>query len=632
MKKWVVLIIACLFTNILSQTNISSQFSELKGMEDQLGNTHLFYRIYTNFENPPVYQWSNHIYHWDLNQDIDSLFINVSGLESPPMNYNSWVSDLDFWNKNPAEFIYCGGHTFGPFFEGGAYIARFDGYINYFGSFWGSANYIGISLLNDSLLYAGISTDGGSGILKSIDGGRSWDSLSIDYQFLSLNPYHENIYFVENEDRELLRTTDSGNTFLVVDAEQHPNSRFLYDANGSRIYRVIGSKLKISNSSGAQNSWQLAFSSNSKIHLSVYNNAPGAAWLATGRNLYSTDDGGVNFQLIKSFEYDIVGIHASSNDPFLYVATKYHIYEWDMLNDIIRTLKSLEPPDEYLKWYPLSIGNKWAYEVYAGENGLLEFVGYSFDSVVGDTVLQNGFEYFTLRKKYLYHDPVTSYLRIDTTEAIVYNFDVGLETDFLYEDLNADLGDTVCYENYIGTFCKYVYQKIPFSKWGLNSWEKDLEPFGTAMLCSHSLVKGIGLYETACGDFNFSIEYNLAACIVDGVIYGDTSLVVSVEDELTPIANEFKLKQNYPNPFNPSTIISYQLPVTSNVTLKVYDVLGNEVATLVDEYKLAGTYEVEFNATLASSFRLVRNLASGIYFYQLKAGSFIQTRKMILIK
>ena len=85
----------------------------------------------------------------------------------------------------------------------------------------------------------------------------------------------------------------------------------------------------------------------------------------------------------------------------------------------------------------------------------------------------------------------------------------------------------------------------------------------------------------------------------------------------------FILEQNYPNPFNPSTVISYQLPVTSEVTLKVYNVLGNEVATLVDEYKPAGSYETKFDAS---------GLASGIYFYQLKAGTFIQTNKMAYVK
>jgi hypothetical protein len=89
------------------------------------------------------------------------------------------------------------------------------------------------------------------------------------------------------------------------------------------------------------------------------------------------------------------------------------------------------------------------------------------------------------------------------------------------------------------------------------------------------------------------------------------------------IPNEFSLSQNYPNPFNPSTKIKYQIPELSFINIKVYDVLGNEVATLVNEEKPVGEYEVGFNG---------RGLTSGIYFYQLKAGSFVETKKMIFIK
>ena len=86
---------------------------------------------------------------------------------------------------------------------------------------------------------------------------------------------------------------------------------------------------------------------------------------------------------------------------------------------------------------------------------------------------------------------------------------------------------------------------------------------------------------------------------------------------------EFSLEQNYPNPFNPSTSIQYRVSSISNVSLKVYDVLGNEVATLVNEEKPAGSYEVKFDAA---------GLSSGIYFYKLQTGSFVETKKMILLK
>jgi hypothetical protein len=95
-----------------------------------------------------------------------------------------------------------------------------------------------------------------------------------------------------------------------------------------------------------------------------------------------------------------------------------------------------------------------------------------------------------------------------------------------------------------------------------------------------------------------------------------------VEDyiNLPTLAN---LYQNYPNPFNPSTKINYSVPQTSNVVIKVFDILGNEIETLVNEEKAIGTYEINWYA---------ENLPSGIYFYRLQAGSFIETKKMILMK
>ena len=100
-------------------------------------------------------------------------------------------------------------------------------------------------------------------------------------------------------------------------------------------------------------------------------------------------------------------------------------------------------------------------------------------------------------------------------------------------------------------------------------------------------------------------------------------MTVGVDDEANVVIGNYNLAQNFPNPFNPNTVISWQLAVRDFVTLKVYDVLGNEVATLVNEEKPAGNYKIDFKGN---------NLASGIYFYTLRAGSFVQSRKMLLLK
>ena len=102
-----------------------------------------------------------------------------------------------------------------------------------------------------------------------------------------------------------------------------------------------------------------------------------------------------------------------------------------------------------------------------------------------------------------------------------------------------------------------------------------------------------------------------------------STIISSIDDSKFGV-EDFRLAQNYPNPFNPTTNITYTLPQLSFVTLKVYDVLGNEIITLVNEEKVTGTYEIEFDSS---------ELTSGVYFYRLQAGQgFVETKKMILIK
>ncbi len=104
------------------------------------------------------------------------------------------------------------------------------------------------------------------------------------------------------------------------------------------------------------------------------------------------------------------------------------------------------------------------------------------------------------------------------------------------------------------------------------------------------------------------------------IIVTDPALIQELSDDLP---TEFKLYNNYPNPFNPSTTIRFSIPEESFVTLKVFNSLGEEITTLINENIIAGNYEVEFDAA---------DLPSGIYFFRLQAGSFVETKKMVLMK
>jgi hypothetical protein len=119
--------------------------------------------------------------------------------------------------------------------------------------------------------------------------------------------------------------------------------------------------------------------------------------------------------------------------------------------------------------------------------------------------------------------------------------------------------------------------------------------------------------------------YEILAGTRDGIVAslsGGTDTVTTVENS-QQLPTEYVLHQNYPNPFNPSTKIEFKIPDAGLVNLKVYDLLGREVITLVDEDLQAGNYNINYDAS---------GLASGIYFYTLQAGEFISTKKMIYLK
>ena len=125
--------------------------------------------------------------------------------------------------------------------------------------------------------------------------------------------------------------------------------------------------------------------------------------------------------------------------------------------------------------------------------------------------------------------------------------------------------------------------------------------------------KGIGIIKRFIWDY---CSFDLYGAKINNQIYGT---LTSIDNNVSTV-NEYYLSQNYPNPFNPSTKISWQ-------TLIVYDILGKVVATLIDEYRNAGSYEVDFQSSAGS-----HQLATGVYFYQLRIGDYIETKKMILLK
>jgi len=259
------------------------------------------------------------------------------------------------------------------------------------------------------------------------------------------------------------------------------------------------------------------------------------------------------------------------------------------------------------EWFPLEIGNRWDYfviEDYPG--GIVEYDTVC-SVILNKQILANGLEYYFFTNPIPLNSPAPKFFRQENNKIYFFN-ELDSSDCFAFRfDLPEDSFYTNCkgYELHIFEIDSSVTFGLP----DIHQNQDFFYDFSSNFGVYHYFYPGI-----------VERDYTLKGCIISGVTYG--YLLVSVEN-YTALNENFLLHQNFPNPFNPTTKISWQSPVGSHQTVKVFDVLGNEIAILVDEYKPAGTYEVEFNATESPS---------GIYFYQLKAGSFVETKKMVLLR
>ena len=176
--------------------------------------------------------------------------------------------------------------------------------------------------------------------------------------------------------------------------------------------------------------------------------------------------------------------------------------------------------------------------------------------------------------------------------------------EFIPENVNISVGDTVEWQ-----WIEGFHTTTSDSTSGQNVWDAPIDPANP----TYRFVI------TAPGIHNYVCTPHLSLGMVGTI----TAAPVSSVNEQGNLPEKYTLSQNYPNPFNPNTTISYSIPTSEFVVMKVFNAKGQEVKTLVNEQQPSGQYEVQFNES---------NLASGIYFYRIKAGSFIDTKKMILLR
>ena len=277
----------------------------------------------------------------------------------------------------------------------------------------------------------------------------------------------------------------------------------------------------------------------------------------------------------------------------------------------------------FIDLYPLHIGDYWQYKVTVDSDFNNEdTIYYSNREVLRDTIMPNGEVYKKIFDSRILTLQPYRYLRIDSTTGCIYKYDPYgnyNNDELLIDSLKMMEGDSFIAEDGYTIICTLADTIELFAE---NRLRKHFYFPLIPIYGEHKYVKGLGetyRWEHSEPIVNVDIYSELSYAKINGEEFGQ---LVNISDNKTG-KYSYTLLQNYPNPFNPSTKIKYQIPDLSFVTIIVFDVLGNEIATLVHEELPAGEYEVEFNAT---------SLTSGIYLYQLKAGDCIQTKKMVLLQ
>jgi hypothetical protein len=283
-----------------------------------------------------------------------------------------------------------------------------------------------------------------------------------------------------------------------------------------------------------------------------------------------------------------------------------------------------------IKFFPLKIGNVWVYSVsaFGPTCGCSERI--KFKAI--DTLKRNGHLYFLFLQNTIGGGncccvPPFDTLRIDSINCNNYKYTNSTGCAFspheiMIDSLKARLNDHV--KIYCGS--DTAYKCIDTNSYNILGLVRQTRRYNAGYFegdLSRSYAKGVGIISTFNDGTWGSCTTTLLGCVINGIVYGDTTFPVGINQISSEIPSSFVLSQNYPNPFNPSTKINYELPITNYVKLVIYDVLGKEVEILVNQMQKPGSYEVEWDAS---------NYPSGVYFYKIESGDFTQVKKMILMK
>ena len=425
-------------------------------------------------------------------------------------------------------------------------------------------------------------------ILKTTDGGANWLNLRTGVPYFFLNsidfPVNAQTGYISGSTGVILKTINGGSSWVQQSTNTTKSLIKIQFLDIDTGYSVGDYGTILKTIDGGLN-WNSLSGGTTKLLYDVefpVNSTTGYVIGESGK-LAKTTDGGSTWSSLGTYNQDIMAISFPTDNLIGYVATKYE--------------RIYKTTDGGTNWELKHDGNSPASYMYD--------ILFPFDSQTGYALSSTG-------------GAQNSKILKTTDGGNSWTIkDAGTTSD-LYS-----ISFPTPHVGYISADGVYGNNPSRFLKTtdgGLN-WNFVSVPYGYSLM-SVCFPNGV--------DTGYVVG-NLSGAILK-TVNGAGTITSIFDSPVEQTVLDYTLFQNYPNPFNPSTIIQYAIPQNvrgerQEVSLKVYDVLGNEIAILVNEEKPAGTYEVEFQSTVGS-----HQLASGVYYYQLRAGDYLETKKMILIK
>ena len=577
-------------------------------------------------------------YTYDYYGSTENILVSsdrgYSWINAKLLSFSSGDKFIDFFASNNAGYVFGISRMFGTLFRSN------DSGLNWseLNAIFGFDSLKCVAVDNNGNLFLG----GVGGVYHSTDYGDTWLSQELKGEIInSITVSKDSSLYSASTDDGIFKSTDNGATWSsinngidnpeVICLDITYNDILFAGTNGNGLFR----------SKDNGENWQQS-KGTSLTGINSIAVTPGNCILAaTNFGIFRTIDKGQNWiHLINGLPRNsLVSSLTTASNGFVYAAipskgiyrsTDYGL-DWSLLNS---------PP--YLDYIKLIVAglngelfsSSWDGVFISKDEGLSWNLILNVPEIQAIGIHPNGY-IFTANE--MFNSNIYRSTNDGKTWDEVESYSLGSITQFAFE-----LNNVFVSYKYYGTGTCLMQSTNLGITWDYN--KKDLHgTIGTSLILPRKEHLYIGTDEgvflttnngQSWKDYNDSTNNKTVLCMAvdsSGQLCAGTAKgvflsinpVTSVKDKSNNTPSYYSLYQNYPNPFNPTTKIEYSIPQTSFVTLKVYDILGREIATLVNEEKPAGNYSIQF---------IAENLSSGIYFYKLQAGKYNSVKKMILIK